>query len=349
MKFCIDFLKNSFSEKFFSKKQLNFLFVFLCLLVFSCAEKPPEEILKPDVKDGDGNIVVSIAKMDGAKYLNIFRAEYDESKEDSEPDFEKRLSTIYNIAQVTPKNDVLTSYVFIDNYFRKGKFYCYRMRYWDGISYKVTSWSDPISSNSSSITFLDDNDLRYVIPDGAYFQFDSELKQLQIKFDGSEKEIKDIPNFDPYIDGKGFRPALAFSYGEGNDEVVKIFTSQIKFNLAENAKPIDLRSLLTDDFFDKDIKLKYIVSQKNNENEKYTPSGSSDEKEIYYTEYLWSLPKEISLKDIEKNEIETIKISKNTAEEGGDYSNIGIEGGNAATVSPSVNIFPDYSSALISF
>ena len=349
MKFCIDFLKNSFSENFFSTKHLNFLFVFLCLLVFSCAEKPPEEILKPDVKDGDGNIVVSIAKMDGAKYLNIFRAEYDESKEDSEPDFEKRLSNIYNIAQVTPKNDVLTSYVFIDNYFRKGKFYCYRMRYWDGISYKVTSWSDPISSNSSSITFLDDDDLRYSIPDGAYFQFDSELKQLQIKFDGSEKEIKDIPNFDSYIDGKGFRPALAFSYGEDNDEVVKIFTSQIKFDLVENAKPIDLRSLLTDDFFDKDIKLKYIVSQKNNENEKYTPSGSSDEKEIYYTEYLWSLPKEIPLKDIEGKEIETIKIPKNTAEEGGDYSNIGIEGGNAATVSPSVNIFQDYSSALISF
>lgn len=349
MKFCIDFLKNSFSEKFFSKKQLNFLFVFLCLLVFSCAEKPPEEILKPDVKDGDGNIVVSIAKMDGAKYLNIFRAEYNENEEDSEPDFEKRLSKICNIAQVTPKNDVLTSYVFIDNYFIKGKFYCYRMRYWDGISYKVTSWSDPISSNSPRITFLDDDDLRYSIPGGAYFQFDSELKQLQIKFDGSEKEIKDIPNFEPYIDGKGFRPALAFSYGEDNDEVVKIFTSQIKFDLVENAKPIDLRSLLTDDFFDKDIKLKYIVSQKNNENEKYTPSGSSDEKEIYYTEYLWSLPNKIPLKDIEKKEIETIKIPKNTAEEGGDYSNIGIEGGNAATVSPSVNIFPDYSSALISF
>ena len=348
MKFCID-LKNSFSEKIFSKKQLNFIFVFLCLLVFSCAEKPPEEILKPDVKDGDGNIVVSIAKMEGAKYLNIFRAEYNDTIESSEPDFEKRLSTIYNIAQVTPKNDVLTSYVFIDNYFVKGQNYCYRMRYWDGISYKVTSWSDPISSNSNDIKFLTNDNLRYSIPDGAYFLFDSELKQLQIKFDGIEKEITDIPNFDSYIDGKGFRPALAFSYGEGNDEVVKIFTSQIKIELTESAKPIDLRSLLTDDFFDKDIKLKYIVSQKNNENNKYTPSGSSDEKEIYYTEYLWSLPNQIPLKDIEGKEIETIKIPKNTAEEGGDYSNIGIEGGNSATVSPSVNILPDYSSALISF
>ncbi|MDD6930549.1 MAG: hypothetical protein PUI78_06910, partial [Treponema sp.] len=265
MKFCID-LKNSFSEKIFSKKQLNFIFIFLCLLVFSCAEKPPEEILKPDVKDGNGNIVVSIAKMDGAKYLNIFRAEYNDSIESSEPDFEKRLSNIYNIAQVTPKNDVLTSYVFIDNYFVKGQNYCYRMRYWDGISYKVTSWSDPISSNSTDIKFLTNDNLRYSIPDGAYFLFDSELKQLQIKFDGSEKEITDISNFDSYIDGKGFRPALAFSYGEGNDEVVKIFTSQIKIELTESAKPIDLRSLLTDDFFDKDIKLKYIVSQKNNEN-----------------------------------------------------------------------------------
>ena len=269
--------------------------------------------------------------------------------ESSEPDFEKRLSTIYNIAQVTPKNDVLTSYVFIDNYFVRGHNYCYRMRYWDGISYKVTSWSDPISSNSNNIKFLTDADLKYSIPDGAYFLFDSELKQLQIKFDGIEKEISDIPNFDSYIDGKGFRPALAFSYGEGNDEVVKIFTSQIKIELTESAKPIDLRSLLTDDFFDKDIKLKHIVSQKNNENNKYTPSGSSDEKEIYYTEYLWSLPNQIPLKDIEGNELETIKIPKNTAEEGGDYSNIGIEGGNSATVSPSVNILPDYSSALISF
>ena len=175
MKFCID-LKNSFSEKIFSKKQLNFIFIFLCLLVFSCAEKPPEEILKPDVKDGNGNIVVSIAKMEGAKYLNIFRAEYNDTIESSEPDFEKRLSNIYNIAQVTPKNDVLTSYVFIDNYFVKGQNYCYRMRYWDGISYKVTSWSDPISSNSTDIKFLTDADLKYSIPDGAYFLFDSELK-----------------------------------------------------------------------------------------------------------------------------------------------------------------------------
>ncbi|MDD6654788.1 MAG: hypothetical protein PUE59_07190, partial [Treponema sp.] len=61
------------------------------------------------------------------------------------------------------------------------------------------------------------------------------------------------------------------------------------------------------------------------------------------------LPNQIPLKDIEGKELETIKIPKNTAEEGGDYSNIGIEGGNSATVSPSVNILPDYSSALISF
>ena len=81
------------------------------------------------------------------------------------------------------------------------------MRYWDGISYKVTSWSDPISSNSTDIKFLTNDDLKYSIPDGAYFLFDSELKQLQIKFDGSEKEITDIPNFDSYIDGKGFRPS----------------------------------------------------------------------------------------------------------------------------------------------
>ena len=127
------------------------------------------------------------------------------------------------------------------------------MRYWDGISYKVTSWSDPISSNSTDIKFLTNDDLKYSIPDGAYFLFDSELKQLQIKFDGIKKEITDIQNFDSYIDGKGFRPALAFSYGEGNDEVVKIFTSQIKIELTESAKPIDLQPLPDMGFLSKQI------------------------------------------------------------------------------------------------
>ena len=199
MKFCID-LKNSFSEKIFSKKQLNFIFVFLCLLVFSCAEKPPEEILKPDVKDGDGSIVVSIAKMEGAKYLNIFRAEYDDSQESSEPDFEKRLSNIYNIAQVTPKNDVLTSYVFIDNYFVKGQNYCYRMRYWDGISYKVTSWSDPISSNSTNIKFFTNADLKYSIPDDAYFCLCDECKIGTMGYNNPIDAVRAWDNDDVYSD-----------------------------------------------------------------------------------------------------------------------------------------------------
>ncbi len=300
------------------------IFIF-SFLIFSCAEKPEEVILQPDVKASSSAINVSIAKMDNAKYLNVFRAEWDEVNKKIDE------TKIFNIAQVTPKDDVLTSYVFIDEFLVKDKKYVYKIRYWNGTNYNVTSWSDPLGVSNSN--FSTDEDLKYTIPDGVYYKYDSITSSITLTgFSSESGEIADISNF------TDFKPALVFSYGEKDDEVRKIFTSEDKIELKQGST-INLRSLLTSDFFDRDIKLKYLVAQSTKSNEKSETSSST--KKVYYTEYVWSYPVEILLKDVNGDTLESIKISNSTAEEGGDYSTTGIDSGNNSTVNSSLRVL-DY-------
>lgn len=312
-------------------KLCRILICVVSFFIFGCAEMPQEVILKPDVDSYDSSVSVSIAKMDNAKYLNIFRAEWDESNQSVIKD------SIYNICQVTPKDDILTSYNYSDEKLVKNKYYVYKIRYWNGTNYNYTSWSDPVKVSNSNFEL--NEDLMYKVPEDLFYLYDEDTCTIELSDFKTETniELTLMDHFTPYKaeEGVGFKPALVFSYGEGENEVTKIFTTSVEIELVEGHK-IPLRSILTEDFFDKKIKLKYIVAQETSDKEKYKSETSEDEKEVYYTRFIWSYPKEIGLKNVDGKELETIEIKNSTAEEGGDYSQTGITTGNSATVTKSI-------------
>lgn len=287
-------------------KNITLKFLCLCAFVFSLisCKEVSEDGNKPALNVKGDSIIVSFAVDEKAKYVNIFRREVI-NFETSE--FGKNV----NVGQVIPKKNQETAFTFEDTLIYKGTDYQYCVRYCMGDYYYLSNWSDIKNSGSCghelSVSFEPN-------VGSCYLQYNSATSSLTLK-DGEIDAIKGIP-------------ALIFSYKDKETTVSRVFALPIREEdpnekILEEETVIDLRSLLTADFFSKEITLDGFIGED-------VVDGGPDEDgdgkvdNVYYEKVFWTLPAAIEVRDA-NGTVESIKIDINNADNGHDYSFEGIE------------------------
>lgn len=288
-------------------KNITLKFLCLCAFVFSLisCKEVSEDGNKPALNVKGDSIIVSFAVDEKAKYVNIFRREAELTGD--EPVYGK----VLNIGQVIPKKNQETAFTFEDALIYKGANYQYCVRYCMGDYYYLSNWSD-IKSNDD---FGFDNESQ-IKPDvgSCYLQYNSATSSLML-VGGDIDAIKGVP-------------ALIFSYKDKETTVSRVFALPIQEDIVNKNElkvgtPIDLRSLLTADFFSKEITLDGFIG------EDVVKGGPDDDGDgevdiVYYEKVFWTLPAAIEVRDA-NGTVESIKIDINNADNGHDYSFEGIE------------------------
>ena len=290
-------------------KNITLKFLCLCAFVFSLisCKEVSEDGNKPALNVKGDSIIVSFAVDEKAKYVNIFRREADLTGD--EPVYGK----VLNIGQVIPKKNQETAFTFEDALIYKGANYQYCVRYCMGDYYYLSNWSD-IKSNDD---FGFDNESQ-IKPDvgSCYLQYNSATSSLML-VGGDIDAIKGVP-------------ALIFSYKDKETTVSRVFALPIQEEIVDPAIKrilkeetiIDLRSLLTADFFSKEISLDGFIGE--DVTEGGTDLNDPEKKVVYYEKVFWTLPAAIEERDA-NGTVESIKIDINNADNGHDYSFEGIE------------------------
>ena len=290
-------------------KNITLKFLCLCAFVFSVisCKEVSEDGNKPALNVKGDSIIVSFAVDEKAKYVNIFRREADLTGD--EPVYGK----VLNIGQVIPKKNQETAFTFEDALIYKGANYQYCVRYCMGDYYYLSNWSD-IKSNDD---FGFDNESQ-IKPDvgSCYLQYNSATSSLML-VGGDIDAIKGVP-------------ALIFSYKDKETTVSRVFALPIQEEIVDPAikrvlkevTVIDLRSLLTADFFSKEITLDGFIGE--DVTEGGTDLNDPEKKVVYYEKVFWTLPAAIEVRDA-NGTVESIKIDINNADNGHDYSFEGIE------------------------
>lgn len=290
-------------------KNITLKFLCLCAFVFSLisCKEVSEDGNKPALNVKGDSIIVSFAVDEKAKYVNIFRREADLTGD--EPVYGK----VLNIGQVIPKKNQETAFTFEDALIYKGANYQYCVRYCMGDYYYLSNWSD-IKSNDD-FGFGNESEIK---PDvgSCYLQYNSATSSLML-VGGDIDAIKGVP-------------ALIFSYKDKETTVSRVFALPIQEEIVDPAikkilkeeTVIDLRSLLTADFFSKEISLDGFIGE--NVTEGGTDLNDPEKKVVYYEKVFWTLPAAIEVRDA-NGTVESIKIDINNADNGHDYSFEGIE------------------------
>lgn len=290
-------------------KNITLKFLCLCAFVFSLisCKEVSEDGNKPALNVKGDSIIVSFAVDEKAKYVNIFRREADLTGD--EPVYGK----VLNIGQVIPKKNQETAFTFEDALIYKGANYQYCVRYCMGDYYYLSNWSD-IKSNDD-FGFVNESE---ITPDvgSCYLQYNSATSSLMLMGDADDK-----------IDVKKGDPALIFSYKDKETTVSRVFALPIQEDIVNKNElkvgtPIDLRSLLTADFFSKEITLEGVIGE--DVTEGGTDLNDPEKKVVYYEKVFWTLPAAIEVRDA-NGTVESIKIDINNADNGHDYSFEGIE------------------------
>ena len=290
-------------------KNITLKFLCLCAFVFSLisCKEVSEDGNKPALNVKGDSIIVSFAVDEKAKYVNIFRREADLTGD--EPVYGK----VLNIGQVIPKKNQETAFTFEDALIYKGANYQYCVRYCMGDYYYLSNWSD-IKSNDD-FGFGNESEIK---PDvgSCYLQYNSATSSLML-VGGDIDALKGVP-------------ALIFSYKDKETTVSRVFALPIQEEIVDPAikrilkeeKVIDLRSLLTADFFSKEISLDGFIGE--DVTEGGTDLNDPEKKVVYYEKVFWTLPAAIEVRDA-NGTVESIKIDINNADNGHDYSFEGIE------------------------
>ena len=290
-------------------KNITLKFLCLCAFVFSLisCKEVSEDGNKPALNVKGDSIIVSFAVDEKAKYVNIFRREVELTGD--EPVYGK----VLNIGQVIPKKNQETAFTFEDALIYKGANYQYCVRYCMGDYYYLSNWSD-IKSNDD-FGFGNESEIK---PDvgSCYLQYNSATSSLML-VGGDIDAIKGVP-------------ALIFSYKDKETTVSRVFALPIQEEIVDPAikkilkeeTVIDLRSLLTADFFSKEITLDGFIGE--DVTEGGTDLNDPEKKVVYYEKVFWTLPAAIEVRDA-NGTVESIKIDINNADNGHDYSFEGIE------------------------
>ena len=170
-----------------------------------------------------------------------------------------------------------------------------------GDYYYFSNWSDIKNSGSCghelSVSFEPN-------VGSCYLQYNSATSSLTLKA-GEIDAIKGVP-------------ALIFSYKDKETTVSRVFALPIQEEIVDPAikrilkeeTVIDLRSLLTADFFSKEITLDGFIG------EDVTEGGTDEDGDgkvdnVYYEKVFWTLPAKIDVKYANGNPVESIKIDIN--------------------------------------
>ena len=291
-------------------KNITLKFLCLCAFVFSLisCKEVSEDGNKPALNVKGDSIIVSFAVDEKSKYVNIFRREVELTGDESV------YGKVLNIGQVIPKKNQETAFTFEDALIYKGTDYQYCVRYCMGDYYYFSNWSDIKSSGSCG------HELSFSFkPDvgSCYLQYNSATSSLML-VGGDIDAIKGVP-------------ALIFSYKDKETTVSRVFALPIQEEIVDPAIKrilkeetiIDLRSLLTADFFSKEITLDGFIG------EDVVKGGPDDDGDgevdiVYYEKVFWTLPAAIEVRNA-NGTVESIKIDINNADNGHDYSFEGIE------------------------
>ena len=281
------------------KKRTFPLILIAGILLFSCTESPTSigEYQKPFVKieNEDKLISVYVHIVKNIDYLNILRRGV--SGKDS-----IKYGKIENIAEIIPKKSIKQSAYFSDRHFSiEYERYQYRIRYRIDGKYEFSQWSDEVSIAGAYNSPDVEDGLNYIIKKDAINMVYRDNEKLMLKEiktvylpESSENsddngifKMSDFQNtFDSiYLDEKtyndGYVPCLTFSYTNGenkSEKVSRVFAIDsfvIKDGDRETkefiAVDFNIATLVTSDFFNKDVLLEGFVGEKvtNNDDDAY--------------------------------------------------------------------------------
>lgn len=258
-------------------------FAFSVLFFYSCAEETPEELKRPDVELISDGIAISIAVDNSASYVNIFRKELT-----TPPSPTPKIS---NIGMIIPSaKDLQDAYSFVDKLLVSGKKYSYCARYRHSGRYVYTGWSDwPMDESGTDLppvttTYSNDDALKFSVSPTTFFEYDESFQVLVLK----GTAISPVSGFNSFF------PAICISY-PGKSRVFDILGLALGSGIPLDGK-IDLRSILTLDFYDKDLTIEGVLYQRT---DKTKPS---------YKKIFWSGISPIPVKDGDGNPLSTIKL-----------------------------------------
>lgn len=260
-----------------------FAFVFAVFIFYSCAEEKPEELKRPDVEIISDGIAISIAVDNSSSYVNIFR------KELTVPPFPA--PKITNVGMIIPsEKDLQDAYSFVDKVLLSGKKYSYCARYRHSGRYVYTGWSEwPVDESGTEVPppatgYLDPDHLKFSVPAASFFEYDKSFQVLVLK-GGAIPAVGEFSSF---------FPAICISY-PGKSRIFDIPNLSSGSGIPSDGK-VDLRAILTLDFYDKDLTIEGVLYQKT---DKTKPS---------YKKIFWSELSPIPVKDGDGNVLPTIKL-----------------------------------------
>lgn len=239
----------------------------------------------PGIYETNGTIALTVYRYSSdTKYINIYRK--DVSSPDDEP-------ILQNLGILFPEaySNKDKSYVFADELFYTGHKYQYMVRYAVNNKYYYSDWSEIITATSGLDSSIK---LTYQTNNVNFRYSDSDLT---LKFVGTIVD-PDIPNF-----ATEWNPAL----------IVKTENLTQAFTLEDTANGsfINLRGLLSSEFYDVDIIILGIIGQK----EIYTtPTDGSD---AVLKQIIWTAPSNIDISGYSKN---ILNIHSETGSSGYDFS-----------------------------
>ncbi len=267
---------------------------FFSASLFSCQFGEEDLPKAPDIEISGDGITISFAVDSGSSYANIFRKKITDSATD-EPE-------ILNIGMIIPSTkDSKTSYSFTDKFIVTGTKYSYCIRYKHRENYVYTGWSewkkedDESDSTPPTTSFANNDVLKFTVPTDSYFEYDSDARALVFK----GTDISALTGFDDFV------PAICISYenssSSGNSgaksrvfEIEKAPGGKGKGIAAETS--LDLRTLLTNDYFGKDLKIEGVLCQK------------TDTNDSSYTKVYWSQIASVKIQDTDGNELAAINV-----------------------------------------
>ena len=233
------------------------------------------------------------------KYINIYRQDVSDSNN----------STIERIAVLFPagfNKDNQTYYYYDENIYKSRK-YRYYVRFVETNGSKNrTEWSEAKQNDDSLLPAYGSASYAYTIPDDAIYTYKKSEMALELASGTSFTEP------DAFADFSAYKPALVF---ECEDSIQAI---QLKGDPTDpdTLANVNLKDLIPQDFFYKEIKLLGIVGQKLHK-DKATPDA--EEESLQYI--TWTPLASIKIKDDEVgNILTTFKLEPEHGEDGYDYS-----------------------------
>lgn len=296
------------------KRVFNLFFALaLCFSFVACTDDENDDYIIDVIKSEDSmRINVSVPYVEGMSYVNIFRKD----------DFKD----VFNLGQIIPASkNINATYIFEDNLVLDGREYQYMARFKISDSYKTTGWSDAIKISQKSPVFTDDPKPE-LSSDECYFSYDAETATLAlVPAEGNAVNSISLPK---ESDFSKYNLGLAVSTKDGEySTIFKLAAPGSSYT--SNSSPVLLRTILTPNYFNKEIVVKGIVCQLVS---KKRQKPDEEDSPLRYTTVQWTAPREILVKSDDKP-ISYFTVTPTASNDGNyDFSDIAVTGGRFAKI-----------------